>query len=431
MRKTKQKIHAHPVLIIGAGRGGSALLEMFQGDELVKVVAIADINQDAPGLKLAKKLRIPFYTNTAEALSTCKEHPDCIVFNLTHDDAVTGEVSRIFGDKNAICGIEAKLFWQMVTNLQRVRGELEKSQSQLMAIIRHVMDGIIMINESGGILGFNPAAEKIFGYSQKEVLGKNVNMLMPEPFRSEHDSHIQHYIQTGATGEEGVIGVVSREREAVRKNGQHFPMDLSVSEMPLKEGRYFVGIFRDITERKLAEQKIEHLAHHDYLTGLPNRVFFLGRLQQSVALAKRCNYKVAVLFMDLDGFKNINDTLGHQAGDMLLQEAACRIKKVIRESDTVARLGGDEFTLVLNNVDTRENISRVAKNILAALSEPFAVDDQVCRVGASIGVSVFPDDAQDSCILLTQADEAMYTAKHLGKNTYYFYQDMADDGLSS
>lgn len=424
MKKAKQKVHANPVLIIGAGRGGTALLEMFQGDNLVKVVAIADINPEAPGLKLAVKLEIPVYTSTPEALSACKEYPDCIVFNLTHDDAVTSEVSRIFDEKNAICGIEAKLFWQMVTNLQRVKGELEKSQSQLMAIIRHVMDGIIMINESGEILGFNPAAEKMLGYLQKEVLGKNVSMLMPEPYRNEHDAYVQRYIQSGQTGDEGVIGVASRERIALRKNGQQFPIDLSVSEMPLKEGRYFVGIFRDITERKLAEQKIEHLAHHDYLTGLPNRVFFLGRLQQSIALSKRGNYKTAVLFMDLDGFKYINDTFGHQAGDALLQEVAGRIRKVVRESDTVARLGGDEFTLVLNNVGTRESISQVAKNIIAALAEPFMLDDQPCKIGASIGISIFPEDSQDFCELLTQADEAMYAAKRRGKNTFVFRQDI-------
>lgn len=427
MKKTKRKTHAHPVLIIGAGRGGSALLEMFLDDDLVEVIAIADINPTAAGLKLAKTLKVPIYGTAGEALLACKDYPDCIVFNLTHDDAVASEINKVFGEKNAICGIEAKLFWQMVTNLKRVKGELEKSQSQLMAIIRHVMDGIIMINESGEILGFNPAAEKIFGYSQKEVLGKNVNMLMPEPFRSEHDSYLQRYIHSGITGEKSVIGVVSREMEAVRKNGQQFPMDLSVSEMPLKEGRYFVGIFRDITERKLAEQKIEHLAHHDYLTGLPNRVFFLGRLQQSISLAKRGNYKTAVLFMDLDGFKYINDTFGHQAGDALLQEVAGRIKKIIRESDTVARLGGDEFTLVLNNIDARGSISLVAKNIINALAEPFVLDGQTCQVGASIGISIFPDDSQDCCTLLTQADEAMYEAKRSGKNTYAFHQDMNGD----
>lgn len=423
MNMETRKIHAHPVLIIGAGRGGLALLEMFLDDELVEVIAIADLNPDAPGIKLAKQHGVPVYADAGEALRACKGFPDCIVYNLTHDDAVAGEVNKVFGRKNAISGIEAKLIWQMITNLKRVKGDLEKSQSQLLAIIHHVMDGIIMINESGEILGFNPAAEKIFGHLQQDVLGKNVHMLMPEPFKSEHDSYIRRYLRTGDAGEKRIIGVPGREVTAIRKNGKQFPMELSVSEMPLREERYFVGVFRDITERKLAEQKIEHLAHHDYLTGLPNRALFMDRLEQSLSLAKRGNHKTAILFLDLDSFKCINDTLGHQTGDLLLQEVAIRLKKVVRDSDTVARAGGDEFILVLNDVGSHENASLAAKNIIAALSEPFALAGQSCHMGGSIGISLFPDDARDSATLLIQADEAMYAAKRNGKNTYRFFRD--------
>ncbi|MBI5658168.1 MAG: diguanylate cyclase [Nitrosomonadales bacterium] len=418
-----RKTHAHPVLIIGAGRGGSALLEMFLDDDLVEVIAIADLNPDAPGIKLAKQHGVPAYADAGEALRACKDFPDCIVYNLTHDDAVAGEVSKVFGKKNAISGLEAKLIWQMITNLKRVKGDLEKSQGQLLAIIHHVMDGIIMINGTGEILGFNPAAEKIFGHLQQDVLGKNVNMLMPEPFKSEHDSYIRRYIRTGDTGEKRILGVPGREVTGIRKNGRQFPMELSVSEMLLREERYFVGVFRDITERKLAEQKIEHLAHHDYLTGLPNRALFMDRLEQSLSLAKRGNHKTALLFLDLDSFKCINDTLGHQTGDLLLQEVAARLKKVVRDSDTVARAGGDEFILVLNDVGSHENASLAAKNVIAALSEPFALAGQSCHTGGSIGISLFPDDARDSTTLLIQADEAMYAAKRNGKNTYRFFRD--------
>ncbi|MDD4928079.1 MAG: diguanylate cyclase [Gallionella sp.] len=416
---TTQRIQGHPVLIIGAGRGGHALLEMFLEDNLVQVIAIADTNPDAQGIQLAKKNGIPAFDHAADALLACRHHPDCIVYNLSHNDAIADEVDKIFPGKRVASGPEVKLFWQMIMNLKQTKGELEKSQSQLQAIIHNVMDGIITINEAGEIQGFNPAAEQIFGYLQQEVSGENVKILMPEPAKSEHDDHINRYLCTGLSG---LLGVRGREVTAVRKNGEQFPMELSVSKMVLGAQNYFVGIVRDITERKLAEHKIAHLAHYDYLTDLPNRALFLDKLAHSLALARRNRYKVAVLFLDLDGFKKINDTLGHDAGDLLLQEVADRLKKTIRASDTVARVGGDEFTFVLNDADGHAAI--VANKIISTLSEPFDLKGQICHVGGSIGISIFPDDAQPLETLIAQADAAMYLAKQSGKNTFKFHQDV-------
>ncbi len=390
-------------------------------DELIQVIAIADPNLEAPGIKLAESHGIPVYADAGEAMRACKEYPDCIIYNLTHDDAIAAEVQKVFGNKNVTSGIEAKLIWQMVTNLKRIKGELEKSQGQLSAIIYNAMDGIITINEAGEIQGFNPAAEEIFGYSQQEVLGKNVKMLMPEPVRSEHDAYIERYLETGHGK---IIGVSGREVTAVRKNGEQFSMELSASDMVLRGERYFVGIIRDATERKLAEQKIMHLAHHDYLTDLPNRTLFLDRLERSISQAKRSHHKAAVLFLDLDGFKCVNDTLGHGAGDLLLQEVAARLKKIVRDSDTVARMGGDEFTIVLNNIGSDENAALIANNIIMSLSEPCDLKGQRCHVGCSIGIAMFPNDAKEFEKLLSHADEAMYLAKHSGKSTYKFYQDV-------
>ena len=421
MNMATQKTQGYPVLIIGGGRGGHALLEMFNGDNLVRVIAIADTNPEAPGIQLAKNYGIPTFTDAVEALQACKDYPDCIVYNLSHNDAIVEEVAKVFGDKRVASGIEVKLFWQMVTNLKQTKGALEKSQNQLQAIIHNVMDGIITINESGEIQGFNPAAEQIFGYLQQDVLGKNVKMLMPEPDRSEHDSHINRYLYSGQSR---ILGVRGREVVAVRSNGEQFPMELSVSEMMLGGQRYFTGIARDITERKLVEQKLAHFAHHDYLTDLPNRILFLNNLEHSVLLAKRNNHKVATLFLDLDGFKKVNDTLGHDAGDQLLREVSKRLKKTIRASDTVARVGGDEFTLVLNNIGSDENASMMANKIIVALSEPFELNGQRCQVGGSIGISIYPDDSRDTVTLIKQADEAMYLAKQSGKNTHRFYRDV-------
>ncbi len=403
----KRKTHGHPVLILGAGRGGSALLEMFLEDDLVDVIAIADPDPEAYGIRLAKKHDIPTFSDSKNAVLACRDYPDCIVYNLTHDDKIVDVVGEVFGQKKVTSGPEAKLFWQMVTNLKRIREELEKSQHQLKAIIHHAMDGIITINDADEIQAFNPAAEKIFGYAQQDVLGRSVRMLMPEFFHEQG---------------ERLVGMTGTEVMAIRKNGETFPAELSISEMILSGRHYFIGIVRDITERKAAEQKIMHLAHHDYLTDLPNRALFLDRLEQAIELGKRSGSKIAVLFLDLDGFKLVNDNLGHDMGDLLLQCVALRLADIVRSSDTVARVGGDEFTLVLSQIGEKADASLVAEKIIAALSEPFWLQGEACRIGGSIGIAVFPDDSDDSRILLKHADEAMYWAKQNGKNGYRFYQ---------
>ena len=416
-----RKLHGHPVLILGGGRGGLALLEMFLEDRLIDVVAVVDPNHDAFGIRLAKAHDIPTYTDSLTAMRACLDYPDCIIYNLTHDENIATQAVEVFGEKHVTSGPEAKLFWQIVTNLKQVKGELEKSQNQLQAIIQNVMDGIVTIDESGQIQGFNPAAEKIFGYSQQEALGENIKMFMPLANQTEYSAYLDHFLQGDTPGMAEVRG---REIIALRKNGELFPMELSASEMVLGGQRYFVGIVRDITERKQAEQKITHLAHYDSLTDLPNRALFQDRLSSSIAMAQRRHYKVATLFLDLDGFKKINDTLGHDVGDLLLQSVAHRLTGVVRSSDTVARMGGDEFTLILNNVGSEENAIKVAGKIIAALATPFDFDGRICKVGGSIGIAIYPDDASDSQTLVKQADEAMYLSKQSGKNTHHLYRDV-------
>ncbi|MBI5006100.1 MAG: diguanylate cyclase [Nitrosomonadales bacterium] len=416
-----QRTQGYPVLIIGAGRGGTALLEMFLTDSLVHVVAIADTDPDAPGMQLARQHGIWTFTDAVKALQSCRDYPDCIVYNLSHDDSIADEAFKLFGDRRVASGTEVKLFWQMVTNLKQVKDELERSQLQLQSIIHNVMDGIITINERGGIEGFNPAAESIFGYTQQEALGMNVSMLMPEPDRSSHDGYLNRYLSTGRSE---VLGIRGREVVAVRRNGEEFPMELSASEMRLGGRRYFIGIVRDITERKRAEQKIAHLAHYDYLTDLPNRALFLDILNHSVLLAKRNKLRVAVLFLDLDGFKKINDTLGHDAGDFLLKHVSKRFRATVRSADTVARVGGDEFIFVLDNIGSNDNARNVANKLIAALEAPFDIKGESCRVGASIGIAIYPQDAEEAGELVRQADEAMYLAKQSGKNNCKFYREM-------
>jgi len=406
-------------MIIGAGRGGTALLEMFLEERLVNVVAIADTNPDAPGIRLAQQHGIATFADAGQALECCRQYPDCIVYNLSHDDSVADAAERIFGDKRVANGTEVKLFWQMITNLKQVKLDLEKSQNQLQAIIRNVMDGIITLDKSGRIEGFNPAAEKIFGWRQQDIQGADIGVLAPDLAGAVGDVQLDLPRQALLNR----VGLRAAEMRAMRRDGEAFPMELSLSEMHLGGVSHFIGIVRDIKERKEAEQKIDYLAHHDFLTGLPNRAYFSEILNHSIALAKRERGHLAVLFLDLDGFKKINDTLGHKAGDLLLQGVAQRLTASVRESDTVARIGGDEFILLLQSVSSPENAAATAQKIIENLAAAFDLNETSGRVGASIGIALYPQHGEQFEELLRRADEAMYQSKQNGKNTYHITAD--------
>ena len=410
------RTRGQPVLIVGAGRGGTAMLEMFLDDEHVDIVGIADTQDGAPGLALAARHGIPGFTDVAAALDVAAAYKGCIVYNLTHDDSVAALVQQKLGCPGT-SGNEAKLIWQMVTNLKRVKEELQASQRQFKAIFDSAMDGIVIFNESGHIRGLNPAAEQIFGYAESDVVGQCMHRLIPRLAGTAGPASELHMTIDGLDA----AGTKVREFKAVRGDGTEFDSELSISQMQVAGQRLFIGIVRDITDRKRVHERIEQLAHHDFLTKLPNRVLFRDRLERAIALANRNNGRIAVLFLDLDGFKAVNDELGHEAGDHLLCEIARRISTVIRHSDTVARVGGDEFTVILNEIGSADDVSAVAGKILGAVSLPFALAGQQRRIGVSIGIAIFPDHARAHDALLRAADASMYAAKQAGKNTFRFH----------
>lgn len=289
-------------------------------------------------------------------------------------------------------------------------------------VLDNVFDGVITIDKLGNMDSFNLAAEKIFGYKPEEVIGKNISLLMPEPFRSAHDGYLQRYLQTG---QKKIIGI-GRELVGLRKNGEIFPMDLAVSEIAESGVRRFIGVVRDITARKKAEEQIRYLAHHDALTGLPNRFLFEDRLSQAMSIAKRDGLKVALMFVDLDHFKPVNDTFGHETGDLLLQEVAKRLKECLRDSDTAARVGGDEFIILLPNAESLKSTVVVAEKILAKLRLPFYLNEHEAHISASIGVSITQNSDCDEKQLMRHADAAMYQAKSRGRNNVAFYQGPVD-----
>lgn len=283
MPQTNQRI-----LVIGAGRGGVAMLDLFLIEPLITMVGIIDENPQAPGLAMAEEHGIPCFTNLAEAIEASRP---CLAFNLTGDDSVTTYAEAQLGNANVIGGFQARFLWNLMTRL------------------------------------------------------------------------------------------------------------------------------------KQTNEQILHLAHHDALTALPNRTLFYDRLNQTMARARRDKESVAVLFLDLDGFKLINDTLGHDAGDVLLQKVAKRIVACVRDSDTVARVGGDEFTVILCNVRTHNSVDRVCRIICEAIARPFTLNGRDCSVSASVGIAIYPDNGETAEQLVKFSDAAMYLAKRSGKNCYRYVDD--------
>ncbi len=308
-----------------------------------------------------------------------------------------------------------------ISNYIKASEDARKREQRLANVLGTVQDAIITIDPKGNIQSINVAGEKMFGYTKIQVLGQNVNMLMPEEVAEHHDGYINNYVTTG----QGRLMNSSMEAEAQRADGTVFPIELSVTQMTEGSQRLFTGVIRDITRRKMALKKIEHLAHHDSLTNLPNRNLYVERMERAVVRARRSKKPLALLFVDLDKFKPINDNLGHEAGDLVLKAVAERMVQCVRQSDTVARIGGDEFVAILENLDAAESASVVAKKIIAALTSDIEVGDgQTANVGASIGISVFPGDGENVDELARSADEAMYAVKEAGRNSYKFYQDI-------
>ncbi len=308
----------------------------------------------------------------------------------------------------------------VAVQFNRMLDKLAESEAQIRAVMDNVLDGIVAMDEQGIIEAANPAAGRLFGYSMEELIGKNVSVLMPEPLGSLHDGYLQHYLQSGHAD---VVGV-TRELSGRRKGGTVFPLELSLSEMWTGDRRRLVGIMRDITERKEQTALLEYQALHDALTNLPNRSLLYDRLNQAILGAERQRKPLALLLIDLDQFKEINDTLGHHIGDQLLQQVAERIYASVRESDTVARLGGDEFAILLPTADV-EHARQIARKINSGMERPFAFDGQTLHVGASIGIAMYPEHGKDQAMLMKRADVAMYSAKR-SRSGHAVY-DVSDD----
>ncbi|MCC6208829.1 MAG: PAS domain S-box protein, partial [Gammaproteobacteria bacterium] len=286
------------------------------------------------------------------------------------------------------------------------------------AVFDNTREGVVVADEHNRILMVNRAFCEITGYEEHEAIGKTTQLL--KSGRHDRDFYITMWQQINA------IGHWRGEIWNRRKNGEIYPEILSISAVRNNAGKVvqYVGVFTDISRIKASEEKLEFLAYHDALTQLPNRLLLLSRLEHSIDTARRNNRQFALLMLDLDRFKDVNDSFGHPAGDELLQQVAEHLAKKLRGSDTVARLGGDEFALLLENITHPQDASHIADEIIADLKKPWHLSNSAeVRIGASVGISLYPDHGQTAQDLLQQSDTALHLAKSKGRSCARYFSD--------
>ena len=300
--------------------------------------------------------------------------------------------------------------------------QLRDIKTRQRVILEGVQSGVIAMSERGIVESFNQSAEQMFGYGAAEVVGNNVSVLMPEPCQGKHDGDLDNNLHSD------VKKAIGRRCEMLgrRKDGSRFHMELGVYETLLNDRRLFIATASDISAHKQAQDRIELLAFSDPLTGLPNRRLLMDRLHQALAASARLGLCGAVLLIDLDDFKTLNDTLGHDKGDLLLQQVAQRLTTCVRAGDTVARLGGDEFVVMLEGLaeypkDAASQAEAVGEKILAALNQPYLLAGVENRSTPSIGITLFNGLQNSIEELLKWADLAMYQSKAVGRNTLHFF----------
>jgi len=346
-----------------------------------------------------------------------KLDPDALIM-LVSATADSDFLHRVIGlgiDAHVVQPVDHELLLELLARCMRDRQRVLDLKMASM-VFEVVNEGIMITDDKARILAVNPAFSLLTGYRPDEVIGHRTTLLSsglhPRDFyRAMWDSLLTH-------------GRWSGEITNRRKDGGLYDQWLSIAAVDgeLNAPRRFVGLVSDITERKREEERMRRLAHFDSLTGLPNRVLFLDRLQRSIARARRYRHKLAILYLDLDHFKQINDTWGHAAGDEVLRVSASRMVQVLRMSDTVSRRGGDEFVLILEQNDAPESLDSICQKLLDEISTEIRFGTAALRIDASIGVAIYPDDADDPDELLAAADVALYEAKTAGKGCFRYFQ---------
>ncbi|MFA5242293.1 MAG: diguanylate cyclase [Sulfuricella sp.] len=306
-----------------------------------------------------------------------------------------------------------------ITSRRQLEEEVALGNAELEAIFTNAGVGIALLDSWGRFIKANDFWLSMFGYSREETIASlNHTDISNDDDVVDH----RHLFVALASGE---LPSHHSDRRFVCNGGRVFWGHISMTPVKNEAGyiRAIIAIVQDIDERKLLKDKLESMAHYDALTGLPNRALFFDRLGQAITQSKRSQGQFALMFVDLDGFKAVNDTFGHDTGDALLKAVSEHLLECVRESDTVARMGGDEFTIILRAIRGQEDAAHVAEKILATLSHPYHLLGHECRIGASLGIVLYPRHGKNAEDLLSQADNAMYAVKKAGKNAYRFAED--------
>lgn len=382
------------------------------------------------------RLRQGDYVRARTALVAHRDFMDR--FDRLISDALNANISEAAALEAESASMMAEVFWISLCSFGLVvimvaasalflmrrrdeaKGESRHNQKILEEMFNKAVNGVILTNHNGVIERVNPAFTELTGYAEAEVVGRN-----PSMWSSGRQSAEFYRGMWGTLKETGRWEGQLWNR---KKSGTLYLESISIVGIPANDGDFshYAAMFTDITQRHMNEEYRNHLATHDVLTGLPNRLLFKERMAHAVVRAHRTRTKVAVMFVDLDHFKQINDTLGHGAGDITLTTVAERLRGGLRESDTVARLGGDEFAIVLEDVTKTSDVGKIASALLDAVGQPIQLEAQPVAVTPSIGISLYPDDATDPKVLVACADRAMYAAKRDGKNACRFYHDVVD-----
>lgn len=302
-----------------------------------------------------------------------------------------------------------------ITRHRQAERTIRESEERLKKFTEATNEGIVF-HDNGRVIDFNDAMAKMLGLTREKLLGTNIfQFVAPEALEQIRNNIATAFEKT-------------YESTILRADGSRIAVEITGKQMTFDGVIHRMTVIRDITDRKEAEARIQFLAHHDTLTQLPNRLMMMDRLEHMLAAAKRHAKMVGVLFIDLDNFKTVNDSLGHHAGDELLKRVAGRIQSCLRAADMVARLGGDEFLVVVSDLALAEDVVPVAEKLLQAVSESFSIEGHILTVSPSIGISIFPRDGNDRDALIKNADAAMYLAKESGRNNFQFYTSQLSKG---
>ncbi|MBM7872122.1 diguanylate cyclase (GGDEF)-like protein/PAS domain S-box-containing protein [Clostridium pascui] len=398
MRYTMRNLLEEEGYNVIEAENGNQALKLFL-EQKPDIILMDYLMPDLNGINACARLqKLPGGNSTPVIIITSIEDEDSI--NLAFEAGATDYISKPINWAVLRKRISRLLYTKYTEK------NLNQEEAFASSIIDNATEGIVSIDSNGNIKYINNAVQQIFQYNSRELVGKNINILISE-FNYRHNTLANNNI----------------ELNGYRKDKSILPLELTISKFGVGEEEFFTLIFRDITERKNYEKIIKHHAFYDYLTELPNRFLLKKRVNIEIAKSKSVNRKFAILYLDLDRFKFVNDTLGHDVGDKLLQQIAERLKKHILPADTIARIGGDEFIILLSKITCKEDIIKLSRKLISVVKEPLMIDSHEIYISASIGIAIYPEHGEDSTTLISNADVAMYEAKKMGRSSFEFYTE--------